>query len=668
MNRKFTFCALLIFQLFLINSYVFSADIETTSPSGNITISFKLDNYGTPYYRVSFENNDMLNWSKLGLNFKSSGMLSSGFKVLSIERNSIDETFPIISGKSRYSRNYCNETKITLGETNGSGRKIDIYFRAYDDGAAFRYGIPLQDGFSEFVLSTEESYFNFAGDYTCWAMKKDRFKHSYEGEYRKYNLSNIDNSPGDSTSFFPYITLPLTMKVSKESFLCLTEAAIVDYAGMYLVKEKGFTLKSKLSPDLADNNISVKGKTPAVTPWRVFIIGNRPGVLIESTLLLNLNQPTKLQRPDDWIKPGRSTWSWWAEERGFDPSFGYQILANNTVKYYIDFASANGIEYVTLDGGWYGWFMEIREDLIHDITKSLPELDLPMIAAYAKQKGVGLILWVVWFELERQFEEALNYYESLGIKGIKVDFMDRDDQYMTDFYKRTAEACAKRKMFVTFHGAYKPDGLSRTYPNILSYEGVLGNEYARWITGLPNPDYYVTLPFTRMVAGPMDYTPGSMTNSTEEAYIGRWKLPMTKGTRASQMAMLVVFESGIVSLCESPKIYEKLPEFSFIKQVPATWDSTIVLGGEIGDYAVIARKNGNKWFVGALTDWNAREVEIDLGFLGPGNFKAEYYTDAPDADSNPGNVKITSEKVTSSDSRTFRLAKGGGLGIVFVRN
>jgi alpha-glucosidase len=383
---------------------------------------------------------------------------------------------------------------------------------------------------------------------------------------------------------------------------------------------------------------------------------------------MNLNEPSRIQDASSWIRPGRSTWSWWAEERGFDPSFGYQILANNTVKYYIDFAAEHGIEYVTLDGGWYGWFSEIREDLIHDITKSLPELNLPEMAAYAKQKGVGLILWVVWFELERQFEEALDYYESLGIKGIKVDFMDRDDQFMTDYYKRCAEACAKRKMFVTFHGAYKPDGLCRTYPNILTYEGVLGNEYARWITGLPNPDYYVTLPFTRMICGPMDYTPGSMTNSTEEGYIGRWKFPMTKGTRTSQMAMLVVFETGILTLCETPKIYEKLPEFNFIKQVPAMWDSTIVLGGEIGDYAVIARKNGDNWFVGALTDWNARDIEIDFAFTGSGNYIAEYYSDAPDADSNPGNVKITKEKITSSDSRTFRLAKGGGLAIVLKRD
>jgi alpha-glucosidase len=234
---------------------------------------------------------------------------------------------------------------------------------------------------------------------------------------------------------------------------------------------------------------------------------------------------------------------------------------------------------------------------------------------------------------------------------------------MTDFYRKVAEECGKRKMFVTYHGAYKPDGLSRTYPNILTYEGVLGNENARWITGFPHPKHNVTVAFTRMIAGPMDFTPGSMTNSTEAAFTGQWKHPMTKGTRTQQMAMTVVYESGILSLCESPKIYEVLPEFDFIKKVPAAWDSTIVLDGKIGEYIIIARKKDDNWFIGAMTDQNSRDIIIDLSFLENFNYEADIYSDAGDADTNPSHVSITKRKVNSAEKLQFRMAKGGGLAI-----
>jgi alpha-glucosidase len=261
-------------------------------------------------------------------------------------------------------------------------------------------------------------------------------------------------------------------------------------------------------------------------------------------------------------------------------------------------------------------------------------------------------------------EAALNYFQQLGIKGIKVDFMDRDDQYMVDFYHRIAGECAKRKLLINFHGGYKPDGLERTYPNLITREGVLGNEYAKWDSVYPNPVYNVTIPFTRMVVGPMDYTPGSMVNVTKEQYVPRQKHPMTMGTRSQQLAMLVVYQSGITMLCESPKIYEQLPEFNFIKQVPAIWDSTIVLEGKIGEYIVIARKKGNDWFVGAMTDWNSRNINIDFSFLESGGYESSVYSDADDADTNPQNVKITSSIVNSSHNSSYRLAKGGGLAII----
>ncbi len=652
---------LLILLLLLITGLTYSEDITTLSPDNRVKIVFKLSESGEPLYSVSFNDAKFLNWSKLGLNFRDGGMLNSGLKIISTSRNTIDETYRIYSGKSKYSRNYCSETVISLEEKNAPGRKIDIYFRAYNDGAALRYGIPAQSNMSSFVIKTEETFFNFSGDYSCWAMKKDKVRHSYEGEFRSYRLSNIDNTPGDP---HPYITMPVTFEMNDNLYVCLSEANITNYPGAHLIKTGSNTLKTFLAPDIQNSEISVTGVTPMVTPWRSFIIGEKPGSLIESNLILNLNEPNMIYDADEWVKPGKSTWSWWTDDRGFDPSFGNQILSTNTVKYYIDFAARNSIQYVILDGGWYGWFDAAKVDPNRDLTKTLPELDLPEVSAYANSKGVGLILWVVWNDIERQMTQGLDYFQSLGIKGIKVDFMDRDDQYMTDFYRKIAEECARRKIFIDFHGSYKPDGLSRTYPNILSYEAVLGNEYAKWDKIFPNPKHNVTLAFTRLVTGPMYYTPGSMTVKTVNSTAGIEKHPVTFGTRTQQLALTVVFESGLLSLCESPKIYEGLPEFEFLKKVPVTWDSTIVLGGEIAEFVTIARKKDDNWYIGGITNSQSRDITIDLGFLDNSDYEAEIYSDAPDADSNPSSVKISKRNLRNSDEISARLAKGGGIAVI----
>lgn len=654
----------IILLIAVFTNVVNSNQINTVSPDGNITISFRINSKSQAEYSVMYKNYTFIKWSKLGLNFISSGYLGNNLSIASIYKSEIDETYKIYSGKSKFARNYCNETKISLVENNSPFRKLDLYFRAYNDGTALRYGIPEQENFSYFELSAEETFFNFADDYNCWALKKNRFRHSYEGEYMKYNISNIDNKPNDSASFFKYITLPVTFMANENLFFSISEANITDYAGMYLVKQNGLTFKSKLSPDTIYNKISVRAKTPAYSPWRVFLISNSPAGLIESNLLLNLNEPCKIDDAEQWIKPGKSVWSWWAEDRGFSADFNYQILSTNTVKYYIDFANNNNFDYVILDGGWYGWFDANRDDAVHDITKSLPELNLNEVTMYAESKGVGLILWVLWYELERQLYEALDYYQSLGIKGIKMDFMDRDDQYMTGFYRKVAEECAKRKMFVMFHGAYKPDGLARTYPNILTYEAVLGNEYARWDGKLPNPDHNVKLAFTRLIAGPMDYTPGSFTNVSDENFIPSWKNPMTRGTRTHQMALCVVYESGILTLCESPKIYESYPEFDFLKKIPPTWDSTIFIDGNIAEYIIIARKHNDKWFVGGINSNYTREVIFNLSFLESGKYNSVIYSDT---EQNPEKVIITSKELSNLNKLKIKMTKGGGFAAIFEK-
>jgi alpha-glucosidase len=655
MNKFLLFIVFLLIVFF--NDPVYgSSGTAVLSPDGNIEISFKLDDNGKPLYSIRYGSTVFLGWSGMGLSFLEGGSLNEGLMIINIESTTIDETYEIVAGKSKYSHNFCNQTKIQLQETRGRKRKIDIYLRAYNDGAAFRYGLPVQTTMNEFRITAENTDFNFGGDYTCWAMKKSGFKHSSEGEYQKLNFSRISVDAPD-----PVITLPLTIKVNNDLFLCLSEANITDYPGMSIIKQGVNSFKSALSPDVSDPSISVIGKPPAVSPWRVFIIGRSPGTLIESNLIMNLNEPSKIT-DHSWIKPGKSLWSWWAEDKGFEPEFGYGMILTNTIKYYIDFAAMNSIEYVIIDAGWYGW--DISESIMHDLTKPLPECDLPYLAEYSKSTGVGLIVWVLWNELDAQMDKALDYYSALGIKGIKVDFMDRDDQKMIDFYHRVAEKCAERKLVVIFHGSYKPDGLNRTYPNLLTREGILGNEYAKWDPKFPNPVHNVTIPFTRMIAGAMDYTPGSMTNTTLQKYKNLTHEPMTLGTRAQQMAMLVVYESGIQALCESPKIYENLPEFEFIRQVPAAWDSTIYLGGSIGEYIILARKKNDIWFIGGMTDWKERDLTVDLSFLADVEYEAEIWQDAKDANIIPSNTEYLKTGVTGSERKTIHLAKGGGFVIV----
>lgn len=650
---------------FAVLNYSVSQTVNTISPDGNVRILFRLTQQGEPEYSIIFKNTPFLQWSKLGLKLRNNNY-TDNFKFITYETNTIDEVYRVYSGKSAFSRNYYSETKITLkSELTGTGY-FDIYFRAYNDGAAFRYGIPKSDADMNIEVVSEDTEFRFAGDFNCWAMKKEKFKHSYEGEFREYLISSIFNNPNDPAAGFPFITLPVTFKVNNNFYAFFSEAAITNYPGAHLVKQNGSVLKTALAPDPSQTGIAFSSSVPLLSPWRFFIFGKTPGALIESNLAMNLNEPNKITGIENWLKPGKTTWSWWAEDRGFDPSFGYSILSTNTVKHYIDFAAANNIQYVTLDGGWYGWFDAMNDFSFRDLTKTLPELNLPEVVSYAENRGVGIILWVVWSDLEKQMDKALDHFERLGIKGIKMDFMDRDDKYMTDFYRKTAGECAKRKLFVMFHGSYKPDGLSRTYPNILTYESVMGNEYSKWDPRFPDPKHNVTIPFTRMPAGPMDYTPGSFTNVASDKFQAVYKHPMTKGTRAQQLAMAVVYESGILTLCESPEIYKKYNEFDFLKNVPATWDSTIVLDGEIGKFVIIARKSGNNWFVGGMTNQDSREINLKLKFLPTGFFKAVIYSDFPSVQTDPQKVQITNFRVKSGNSITIKMAPGGGFAAEFI--
>jgi alpha-glucosidase len=367
-------------------------------------------------------------------------------------------------------------------------------------------------------------------------------------------------------------------------------------------------------------------------------------------MIYKLAKPCQLD-DTSWIKPGKVAWDWWNWNNIYGVDFRAGINTE-TYKYYIDFASKYGIEYVILDEGWYK---------LGNLLDVVPEINVEELVTHGKEKNVGIILWVIWKTLDDQLEEALDQFVKWGVKGIKVDFMQRDDQWMVNYYYKIAREAAKRHLLVDFHGAYKPTGLIRTYPNVLTSEGVRGLENSKWSKDDPSPGHNVTIPFIRMLAGPMDYTPGAMLNATKEPFRPVFNRPMSQGTRCHQLAMYVVYESPLQMLCDSPSNYLKEAEcMDFFSRVPTVWDDTKVLDAKVGEYVLITRRSGNEWYVGAMTNWTARELEVDFSFLDAGNYTIEIYQDGINADRNAMDYKKVVRTVTKNEKLNIHLAPGGG--------
>jgi alpha-glucosidase len=384
-------------------------------------------------------------------------------------------------------------------------------------------------------------------------------------------------------------------------------------------------------------------------PWRVFVVAANDGKLIESDLVFKLAAPCKIA-DTKWIKPGQVAWDWWNANNIYGVDFKAGINTE-TYKYYIDFASKNGIEYVILDEGWYKK---------GTVLESIPQIDVPELCRYAESKNVGVILWVVWKTFWDKIDEAVALYEKWGVKGVKVDFMQRDDQPVVNFYQEAMQKTAEHHLLIDFHGAYKPDGAGRTWPNALTREGVKGLENSKWSKDI-TPDHNLMLPFIRMVAGPMDYTPGAMLNFERNNFTPIFNRPGSLGTRVHQMALYVVFESPLQMLADSPTNYMKEQECTdFIVKIPVVWDDTRVLDAKIGDYLLLVRKSGDDWFAGALTDWKARDMELDLSFLPAGDYNIEIFSDGINADRHAQDYKHLKQQVKAGEKVMIKMVSGGG--------
>ncbi len=658
-----------LFSIILFaGSFCYAANhASISSPDGNVTMQLNIKEKLEPnpsgkrlYYSVQYQRKDILLDSPFGLEFQNMEPMAQDLQVIDLEKVTFDDNWERVWGRRKKVRNHFNELTVHLKESNAPNRRIDFIVRAYNDGVAFRYAFPRQSILSEFTLTTENSYFKFPGNLECWAADFKGFATHQEEEFPKSTVNQLT-----TTGIYG---CPLLVKINSDLWISMTEADLTDWAGLYFHHAgQRNTLVSELSPYYDNPSICVKAKTPAESPWRVIMMGDQPGDFLETDMLHNLNDPCAIEDPS-WIEPGKSAWDrWWCGD--YLPDVDFKIGMNDeTMKYFIDFAAEMVWEYQLVDWLWYGppFHPEKGNRFMHpdaDLTKQIPEVDIPGLVKYANKKGVKIIIWLEWMAVDKQMDEAFALYEKWGVDGVKIDFMARDDQYMVNFYHRCVKKAAEHHLLVDFHGGYKPTGWSRTYPNLITREGVLGNEYNKWSDRI-TPEHCLTLPFTRGTLGEMDFTPGGFRQKKQKEFKivgGDAPGPFVMGTRCFQLAMMVVYESALQVMCDSPYNYRSSPAgLDFLKKVPTTWDDTKVIHGEVGDLITVARRSGDTWFVGSMTDTTARTLEIPLSFLGKGKYDAEIWMGADEADDYPD--RLTKEKITvrSKDVLKAKMVAEGG--------
>jgi alpha-glucosidase len=618
-------------------------NIELLSPDKNISISVSVKESGLTY-STAYKGKTVLAESPLGMDLAQSAPLGKNLSLTSIKRQSMDETWKPVTAKHSQIRNYYNEMTLSLKEKIAPAQTFFMIFRAYNDGIAFRYVFTDSMRQRDIFLRYENSAFNFPGDPTGFVANLRNYKNDYEEEYWPTKISDITQDV--------HVAMPLLVKLQDSLWCAVTESDLIGWAGSVLKYPKktaqGYQLHIATAPIPGEDEASVKvyAKTPCHTPWRIVMIANHPGRFIESELVMNLAPVSKL-KDVSWIKPGMCAWdNWWCCGLKMD---------TETNKKFIQFAADMGYPYQLIDWTWYGDFSKPTSDILKINSK----LDLPEVLRFAKGKGVKCWLWLHYDDAIRQYEQAFPIYEKWGVVGVKVDFWRREDREMISNYEKMAAKAAECHLMINFHSANKNTGLERTYPNVMTREGVMGDEFNGWSTRV-TPEYNTTIPFTRMLAGPMDYTPGGFLNGGIDKF--RAGSPtMVMNTRAAELAKFVIYFSPIVTVADHPDHYKDQPGLEFLKMIPADMDEMIVLQGYPGEYIVTARRKGNNWYVGAMTNSQPREIEIDLGFLGNNKYKSTFYADAPDADVNPERLSILDTQIYGGKNKLkIKMVKAGG--------
>ena len=589
-------------------------NLELCSPDGRVAVAFSVGDGGGLSYGVSYRGKPLLVESRLGLALEDAPALAEGFRVLNTERATHDETWHPVYGERSEIRDHYNQLVVGLEDSQTPPRRLRLVFRAYDEGAAFCYSIPKQDSLADFVISSEETQFRFTGDHPCWPV------YSAQGEYAKSRIGGVKKN----------CERPLVVEIPGGPLVAVGEARLVDYARMRLQPsaESPHAVKSMLAGEVA-------AKAPFTTPWRMVMIGETPGQLLQRNyLLLNLNDPCAIA-DTSWIKPGKV--------------IREVTLTTEGGKACVDFAVERGLQYVEYDAGWYGHEYEDGSDattVTRDTKKSgvKGDLDLQEVIRYAEARGIGILVYVNRRQLERQLDDILPLYQKWGIKGVKYGFVQVGSQQWTTWLHDAVRKAAKHRLMVDIHDEYRPTGYERTYPNLMTQEGIRGNEC------MPSAEHNLILPFTRMLCGAGDYTVCWYTNRIQT-------------THAHQLACSVVFYSPFQFLhwYDRPAMYKGEPELDFFKYVPAAWDETRVVQGEIGRFVTVARRKGDEWYVGTLNAGARRELKIPLTFLEPNRrYTARIHSDASPAGESPTGVTIREEAVDSTTVIGAEMASNGG--------
>jgi alpha-glucosidase len=622
--------------------FVTVAEKDSSSPAGKLV------------YSVTFRGKQLLDQSALALELEGQPPLGGKVQIVESVPGKGSDDYTLLAGKVSGVHDQYNSLLLRTAENDEPHRSLEIEVRAYNDGIAFRYVLPEQSAIKELRLKQEDTEFRISTDATTWALALPNYRSSYESEYVKLPITAFSNQGGVSSNFL--IGMPLLMHSPGAAWMTLAEADLEGNPGMYVTNPSGnwagHYFVSKLSPRLDDASLALTTTLPHHSAWRVLLVADEPGSLMESNIISDLNPPNRLQ-DTSWIHPGKASWNWWAGDIGPDGKAAY---TTKNMEYYVDFAAQSGFPYMLLDAGWADG---------RDITKLRGNVDVPELVRYAAAKNVKVWIWLYSTSVMDQMKEAFPLFEKWGVAGVKIDFINRDDQDGIKFYYDVAREASEHHLMVDFHGASKPWGIERTYPNILSYEAVLGAENNK-VARRDSPVDRTVFPFTRMVAGPLDYTPGGFNNVRENDFVGRDQSPMVMGTRAQQLALYIVFQTPFQMVSDSPQAYTNQPAFQFIRDVPTQWDSMHVLNGEPGEFVTIARSHGNEWYLGSVTNWTPRDLHVPLNFLGTGRYTAEIYQDAGDAATHPKNVVIKKQTVHKGEELTLHLATGGGCAIRFI--
>ena len=633
-------------------------EMSVASPDKSIVFNLKMTDTA-PLYKVSYKAKPILRYSALQFNFQEGGKFPLNLKSAKPVYTQKIESYELVVGKNKKITSRYTQMVVAIEENTGMKRKINLVVRVFNDGIGFRFEFPAQE-WKSYTLTNEQTEFNIDGNPIVRSLLLPNYTTSHEGEYSVLPLNNIKNDT--------LMDVPTLFELENGNFVAITEAALSNYAGMYLVRKNG-KLVSSLSPLPGQTEVKVKASIPHQTPWRVLMISDRIGALIESDILTNLNEPCKISDVS-WIKPGKTTWPWWngniTPDTNWTPGNNFE-----TNKYYIDFCANNHLEYHSVvEYGGHEWYKSDGENFFPgpntDVTKPVPGLNMQQICDYGKQKGVGIRVWVHWQALYPRLEAAFTQFEKWGISGLMVDFMDRDDQEMVNMQEEILRRAAAHKLHIQFHGAYKPTGMHRTWPNEFTREGAMNYEYDKW-SDLMTPDHDINIPFTRMLAGSTDYHLGGFRAVPKSKFKIQYSRPLVMATRAHMLAMYVVLENYLGMVCDYPDAYIGQPGFDFIQQVPTTWDETKVIDAKPGEWICIARRKGEEWFIGAITNSASREINFRLDFLSPGEYEAIIYADATDTNENPNHLNVSTIPVKQGGIINLKLESGGGGAIVIRR-